>query len=352
MALKYSPQTWVDKETRIDAARMQHIENGIQNVTQAVNELPSSPAAGSSALTIGTVTTGNHAAASIEDGKLNLTLPRGEKGDTGPQGENGEKGDRGEAGAQGAQGEKGDTGPKGETGPGFTDTAKTLILTLFEGAAYGNTEMQATLEALRTEWNGTSGSDTPSGASPTPVWELGDTQFYPTDKKVVDTGIKLFESADGAKDYTIIISQRPHTGVSFDKDRYCLMHCMDETDPWPGFSIASNGTSYGINVFEKKNTNLVSSDFGFDGLNTYVFAIRISGKRAWAKVYNANNKTTLDSKGWVDLTDYAAVDKSLIIGGYQTSAGVKGRFWDGEVYWCKIYNELLDETVIDSIMTE
>ena len=39
MALNYSPQTWVDRETRIDAARMQHIEEGIQNVTQAVNAL-------------------------------------------------------------------------------------------------------------------------------------------------------------------------------------------------------------------------------------------------------------------------------------------------------------------------
>ena len=51
MALNYSPQTWVDRETRIDAARMQHIEEGIQNVTQAVNALPSSPAASSNALT-------------------------------------------------------------------------------------------------------------------------------------------------------------------------------------------------------------------------------------------------------------------------------------------------------------
>lgn len=51
MAINYSPQTWVDRETRIDAARMQHIEEGIQNVTQAVNALPSSPAASSNALT-------------------------------------------------------------------------------------------------------------------------------------------------------------------------------------------------------------------------------------------------------------------------------------------------------------
>lgn len=41
---------------------------------------------------------------------------------------------------------------KGDAGPGFTDTAKTLILTLFEGATAGNSSMQTTLEALRREW--------------------------------------------------------------------------------------------------------------------------------------------------------------------------------------------------------
>ena len=145
MALKYSPQTWVDKETRIDAARMQHIEEGIQNVTQAVNALPQ----GGSALSIGTVTTGDRAAASIEDGKLNLTLPRG------AQGEKGEAGPAGAAGATGPKGDKGDTGPQGE---GISTAARSLMLQLFEGAAYGNAEMQATLESLRTEWNGSGGT--------------------------------------------------------------------------------------------------------------------------------------------------------------------------------------------------
>lgn len=44
----------------------------------------------------------------------------------------------------------------GAGGGGITDTAKTLILTLFEGAAYGNAEMQTTLTSLKNEWNGTS----------------------------------------------------------------------------------------------------------------------------------------------------------------------------------------------------
>lgn len=151
--MRYERQNFRSKQ-KLTAAQMNHIEEGILRVTEAVDALPQ----GGSSLSIGTVTTGDHAAASIEDGKLNLTLPRGAQGATGPQGEKGEKGETGPAGAQGAQGEKGEegpagaAGPKGETGPGFTDTAKRLILTLFEGAAAGSSSMQTTLEALRREW--------------------------------------------------------------------------------------------------------------------------------------------------------------------------------------------------------
>lgn len=157
--MRYERQNFRSKQ-KLTAAQMNHIEEGILRVTEAVDALPQ----GGSSLSIGTVTTGDHAAASIEDGKLNLTLPRGAQGATGPQGEKGEKGEEGPAGAQGVQGEKGEAGPagaagatgpkgeKGDAGPGFTDTAKRLILTLFEGAAAGSSSMQTTLEALRREW--------------------------------------------------------------------------------------------------------------------------------------------------------------------------------------------------------
>ena len=73
-------------------------------------------------LTIGTVTSGETAGASIKDGKLNLVLPKGDKGETGatgPAGKDGAKGDKGETGPAGPQGEKGDpgaTGPAGKDG--------------------------------------------------------------------------------------------------------------------------------------------------------------------------------------------------------------------------------------------
>ena len=106
------------------------------------------------------------AGAKGEKGDTGATGAKGDKGDTGATGAKGDKGDPGEAGAKGekgdtgAKGDKGDPGeagaqgPQGEPGEGFSDTAKTLILALFEGAAYGNESMQATLDSLKTEWNG------------------------------------------------------------------------------------------------------------------------------------------------------------------------------------------------------
>ena len=125
---------------------------------------------------------------------------------------------------------------------------------------------------------------------------------------------------------------------------------MDETDPYPGLAIAGSGERYNISAFEHRTTTLIARAIGFDIYNTYVFALRVSGKRVWAKVYNANHKSYIESKGWVEIANYAAVDKSLLIGGYQASNGTKGRFWDGTVDFCKIYDKLLTEEQISKIM--
>lgn len=429
MALKYSPQTWVDKETRIDAARMQHIEEGIQNVTQAVNVLPSSPAASSNALTIGTVTTGDKAAASIADGKLNLTLPRGEKGDSGPQGEKGEKGDRGEAGAQGVQGEKGDTGPKGETGPGFTDTAKTLILTLFEGAAYGNAEMQATLTSLKNEWNGggttvavssvslnkstlsltVGASETltatvlPSNATDkTVTWTVSPSgyatvsggrvtaskagsctvtasaggknancavtvnaaehvventnpfpdveaayllptakTFTPAAAEYIDTGVKLFDVIDPKPTFTILVEVKGGNDLQAKNDTYDLLHCMEEADPWPGMCVQVTSPRLQLCAYKSKGDLVTIAD------------IKAAKKRFAIRV-NAGNLV-----GWKPASEYGAnwgaisgmdttVDKTLLLGAYQTSDGEKGRFFDGTLYQCVVYKSALTDEQIRS----
>lgn len=76
---------------------------------------------------IGIVTTGDAPAASIRDGKLCLTLPKGEPG------------------------------PQGDPGEGLSDNAKALLLSLLAGTAL---DRDAALKALRDEWSLTEPDDT------------------------------------------------------------------------------------------------------------------------------------------------------------------------------------------------
>ena len=82
-------------------------------------------------ITIGNVASGETPSATIrKDGDVNfldLTLPKGDKGDKGDPGEkgtDGAKGDQGPEGPQGIQGPKGEPGPKGENGNSFTIKAQ------------------------------------------------------------------------------------------------------------------------------------------------------------------------------------------------------------------------------------
>lgn len=106
----------------------QHFVTGMKvNLPDVLNRMEDGIAAacGAAVEGIGSVTTGDTPAAGIRDGKLCLTLP---KGDPGPQGIPGEKGD---------------------PGTGLTDTAKAAILSLLAGETE---DRDAALKALREEW--------------------------------------------------------------------------------------------------------------------------------------------------------------------------------------------------------
>ena len=106
----------------------QHFVTGMKvSLPDVLNRMEDGIAAacGAAVEGIGSVTTGDTPAAGIRDGKLCLTLPRGEPG------------------PQGAPGEKGDPGT------GLTDRAKTLLLSLLADTAL---DRDASLAALRAEW--------------------------------------------------------------------------------------------------------------------------------------------------------------------------------------------------------
>ena len=99
-----------------------HFSSGMKiNLADVLNRMEDGIAAacGAAVEGIGSVTTGDTPAASIQDGKLCLTLPRGEPG------------------------------PQGAPGEGLSGNAKALLLSLLAGETE---DRGAALAALREEW--------------------------------------------------------------------------------------------------------------------------------------------------------------------------------------------------------
>ena len=293
----------------LKADHLNHMEAGITELEQQIKDLPSGDAV---ELTIGTVTSGETASATIEDGKLNLVLPRGVQGPT-----------------------------------GFSDNAKSLILSLFEGAAYGNDAMQAKVTALKTEWNaGTEEPDTPSDTEDipgeTPVYKLAQaTEFTPAKAQCIDTGIKMLSSIDPKPSYTILFEVQYNESLAAQRDTYVLLHCMEESSPWPGFvvQVGSSGVlqcnMYGFQKVLDDRADLIT--------NKRRFAIQFYDSKVKGISFTGNYFTGSKDTGYAsDITNYTtAVGKSLIIGARQQSNGTKDRYFDGTICQCLVYDKAL-----------
>ena len=388
---------------------------------------------GTTSLTIGTVTSGDTASASIENGKLNLVLPRGEKGatgatgakgETGATGAKGDKGDKGDTGATGAKGEKGDPGAagakgdKGDPGDGFTAEEKSLMLALFEAAAYADPDMMETYNSLKQKWTGgtvtktytitnnltnvstsntarmvtegtvyaatltaTSGyilktvTVTMGGADVTATVYNGgtisiasvtgnvsiiavaeqeevdetmlyklpaETTFKKTGQKYIDTGLKLFESITTQKPSYTILWEVTAGDLDNTADTHCLLHCMDETKPWPGLAVSlwlNAGTGipdYGLNIYNSKQS--------MNGSN---------GKRKYALVINEGSYKMYKNGATVSdtINGYTTnVDKTLILGAYQQSDGTKGRFFDGTLHQFEVHSGVMSDDKISAFL--
>ena len=355
-------------------------------------------------LTIGSVTSGSTANATIENGKLNLVLP---KGDTGPKGDAGEKGD------------------KGDPGDGMSETSKELLLSLFENAAYKTSTMQDTLNALRIEW-GRSAQDVPvhsvnlsantlnldEGESKTltatvlptnatsrlVVWTVTPTGFATVSNGVVtgikagsctvtataggksascavtvevvetaqllydlpgetaltnglDTGLKMLEHAGTeTPQYTILLDAKASDSFN-DKAWIVFLHCLTETGDnfnLPGINVSlnpNNGTT-GIAYYDFSDVTLSDSIAHLKTRTRYV--IQLDGQK-----YRGGSTHCALSDWKVTRHTITDVPESLLIGGAPgTNGGELTRCWNGTLYQCKVYKGLLSDTKINKFILE
>ena len=321
--MNYSRQNFIDGQT-VYASHLNHIEDGIVQLASEVGTSNGGSTGGTVSLTIGTVTSGSAASASIVNNQLNLVLP---KGDTG------------------AKGPKGDTGP---AGPGISDTAKRYILALFENAAYKSDTMQATYNALKAEWEtGSSTPVTPSDTLPTPLYKLAAQKtFVPANKECIDTGIKPFATIDADMNLTVYatftVADNAVNTVTV------LLDCFsDLTNDQRGIMAATwtNGT-VGMNMFTY-GSHFVKVESG----KKLKFLLQIKGTQFRFLSYGSLTD-------WKNIPNYSAnktVDHSLILGASWTASSGettdgKARFFNGTVYDFQVFDTALTDAQITTLM--
>ena len=168
-------------------------------------------------------------------------------------------------------------------------------------------------------------------AVPTVLYELPqETVFTAGTDSIIDTGLKLFENISTKPKYTFLFDVTGGQNMTTNDstgETCVLAHCMEESNPWPGFVLHVCGdyfvlqaSMYGSHLEMTANMKgkKLRCALVVDGANWYYYSSAGSATSAAISNYTA------------------AVAKSLLIGGYQKSDGTHGRFFDGTLHSFKV----------------
>ena len=157
-----------------------------------------------------------------------------------------------------------------------------------------------------------------------------ETVFTAGTDSIIDTGLKLFENISTKPKYTFLFDvtggQNMTTNDSIG-ETCVLAHCMEESNPWPGFVLHVCGDYFSLQA------SMYGSHLGM--------ATNMKGKKLrCALVVDGANWYYYSSAGSATsaaISNYTtAVAKSLLIGGYQKPDGTHGRFFDGTLHSFKV----------------
>ena len=170
------------------------------------------------------------------------------------------------------------------------------------------------------------------------LYELPEATSFNGTSDYIDTGIKLF---DTAKDFTIVCS----ADFSALASNICLFHCMNEVAPYPGVSLDGNSGVRICYIGDRSVTTSISNKADVKALALRFKAGALDAiryKNASGEIVTVAHNTT---------AKYAEVTQNLLLGAYQTTAGVKGRYYKGTINSFVVYDLYLDENMIEYALT-
>ena len=166
-----------------------------------------------------------------------------------------------------------------------------------------------------------------AGTDTTLLYSLPEETVFDGTSTYIDTGVALL-STD--QDFTIVLDV---TATNPQRDSNAtLLHCMHEVSPYHGLSLMTSNGDNGFYIPKGNNASEIGKTPYLIPLNGRTKVVIIK-EGTTLSAYNSNNVT-----GSFNYT-YNQVSENLLIGAYQTTSGVKGRYFLGTVYDFKIYNK-------------
>ena len=187
-------------------------------------------------------------------------------------------------------------------------------------------------------------SDTP--VVTTPVYSMTEAKsFVSSNKDVVDTGIKLFESIDPKPEITILLDAKSADDIVYSASvSPCLLQCLTEDDSGVyGLALAITNTGkYGINCYNTWfNANIDAK---------YRVRIAIQMKGSQVRISHRMMHKSADTAylgEWTNVSGYSkTISQTLLVGAADAGSGTYNRYWDGAVNEVQVYKTTLTDAAI------
>lgn len=162
--------------------------------------------------------------------------------------------------------------------------------------------------------------------------------FVSANSDYVDTGIQLLNED---KNFSLYLDYQGSANNTGNANAHMVLHCMNESNPWPGLALQLYPDYYVINYYSATQSLIQA---------THKEEVR--RKLIITKEQGASYITViLDGQKYTMNAQFSAVNQTLLLGCYQTTAGTKGRFWNGTIYECKVWNKPLSEDEINELLS-
>ncbi|MBQ5824897.1 MAG: CotH kinase family protein [Clostridia bacterium] len=150
--------------------------------------------------------------------------------------------------------------------------------------------------------------------------------------------------------FTILIDWT-HTGESeFVGSRYVVMHCMTESNPYPGLILQYAPAGIVSEARQTANISSNSTSALIDNADLHnvrvVYRKAADGTMTISRCYNNNGQIHTNSKD----IGYIAVPESIRLGCYRSNTNGTGRFAKGVMNDCLVYNTALSDEQIQEFL--